>query len=267
MIDPDKIPSLLKSLGKNLEEKVSETLSGKKDDNKEREPDRWPPMRNEYMEFMEPDWEELDKKANIIVGKYAVVSGASGLLPMGLDAAAAAAVFSKMTTELSGVYQVIVTAKRARQMGWAIATTTGTVIGATLGIARLAQFIPGGYLYGAIAKAPIIGAVAWAAGDALKGYFRECRMGREPSLQALSESFANTLRFRLKTAKVDKADKATDSKTGTTVSANATTGSTASHGTVSDAVEKLASLHELMKAGAITEEEYEKKKVDLLKQI
>jgi uncharacterized protein (DUF697 family) len=262
MIDPEKIPSLLKSLGKNLEERVSETLSGKKDDDKEREPDRWPPMRNEYMEFMEPDWEELDKKANIIVGKYAIVSGASGILPMGLDAAAAAAVFSKMTTELSGVYQVIVSAKRARQMGWAIATTTGTVIGATLGIARLAQFIPGGYLYGAIAKAPVIGAVAWAAGDALKGYFRECRMGREPSLQALSESFAKTLRFKLKAVKTEVTEKATAK--ATTPSASTPPASTTS---VSDAVEKLASLHELMKAGAITEAEYEKKKADLLKQI
>jgi uncharacterized protein (DUF697 family) len=264
MIDPDKIPSLLKSLGKNLEEKVSETLSGKKDDTKEREPDRWPPMRNEYMEFMEPDWEELDKKANIIVGKYAIVSGASGVLPMGLDAAAAAAVFSKMTTELSGVYQVIVSAKRARQMGWAIATTTGTVIGATLGVARLAQFIPGGYLYGAIAKAPIIGAVAWAAGDALKGYFRECRMGREPSLQALSESFARTLRFKLKAAKKVAVETSADTKSATTATV---AGATVSPTSVSDAVEKLASLHELMKAGAITEDEYEKKKIDLLKQI
>jgi uncharacterized protein (DUF697 family) len=262
MIDPEKIPSLLKSLGKSLEEKAAETLSGKKADDKEREPDRWPPMRNEYMEFMEPDWEELDKKANIIVGKYAVVSGASGVLPIGLDAAAAAAVFSKMTTELSGVYQVIVSGKRARQMSWAIATTTGTVIGATLGIARLAQFIPGGYLYGAIAKAPINGAIAWAAGDALKGYFRECRMGREPSLQALSESFARTLKFKLKAVKKEVPLAGSDARAAT-----ASAPAAKSETSVSDAVEKLAGLHELMKAGAITEDEYEKKKADLLKQI
>ena len=36
---------------------------------------------------------------------------------------------------------------------------------------------------------------------------------------------------------------------------------------VSDAVDRLAQVHELMKAGAITPDEYEKKKAELLKQI
>ena len=207
MIDPEKIPGLLKSLGKNLEERVVETLSGKKEeDGKEREPERWPPMRNEYMEFMEPDWDELDKKANLLIARYAVVSGASSILPLGLDVAAATMTFSKMATELAGVYQVLVSAKRARQMGWAIATTTGTVLGATFGMSyaagKLAGLIPGaGYLVSVAIQAPIVGAVAWAAGDALKGYFRECRQGREPSLQTLKDSFAKTLHLKLKTVK------------------------------------------------------------------
>jgi hypothetical protein len=272
MIDPEKIPSLLKSLGKNLEEKVAETLSGKKekDDDKEREPDRWPPMRNEYMEFMEPDWDELDKKANIIVGKYALVSGATSILPLGLDVAGATMTFSKMATELAGTYQVIVSAKRARQMGWAIATTTGTVLGATFGAAyaagKLAALIPGaGYLVSVAIQAPIVGAVAWAAGDALKGYFRECRMGREPSLQSLSESFGKTLHLKLKTVKKKVTDTAGDKETTTTSAKPAT--AAPSETSVSDAVEKLASMHELMKTGAITPEEYEKKKAELLKQI
>jgi uncharacterized protein (DUF697 family) len=274
MIDPEKIPSLLKSLGKNLEEKVAETLSGKKekDDDKEREPDRWPPMRNEYMEFMEPDWDELDKKANIIVGKYALVSGATSILPLGLDVAGATMTFSKMATELAGIYQVIVSAKRARQMGWAIATTTGTVLGATFGAAyaagKLASLIPGaGYLVSVAIQAPIVGAVAWAAGDALKGYFRECRMGREPSLQSLSESFAKTLHLKLKSVKKKVEESAgKESATATTTSAKPAA-TTPSETSVSDAVEKLASMHELMKTGAITPEGYEKKKAELLKQI
>ena len=213
MIDPEKIPALLKSLGKSMEEKVVETISGKKDEeSKDREPERWPPMRNEYMEFMEPDWDELDKKANLLIARYAVMSGASSILPLGLDVAAATMTFSKMATELAGVYQVLVSAKRARQMGWAIATTTGTVLGATFGAAfvgaKLASFIPGaGYLVSVAIQAPIVGAVAWAAGDALKGYFRECRQGREPSLTALSDAFAKTLHLKLKTVKKEVADK------------------------------------------------------------
>ena len=273
MIDPEKIPGLLKSLGKNLEEKVAETFSGKKDDDKnERESERWPPMRNEYMEFMEPDWDELDKKANLLIARYAVVTGASSILPLGLDVAAATMTFSKMATELAGVYQVLVSAKRARQMGWAIATTTGTVLGATFGAAfvgaKLASFIPGaGYLVSVAIQAPIVGAVAWAAGDALKGYFRECRQGREPSLQALSESFGRTLHMKLKTVKKAPADAKTASPTATSASSSKATSAPAEPSSVSDAVDKLAQLHELMKVGAITPDEYEKKKTELLKQI
>ena len=147
------------------------------------------------MEYMEPDWEEIDKKANLIVARYAVVSGAANVLPFGLDVVAVTATFTKMTTELAGAYQVIVSAKRARQMGWAIATTTGTVLGAVYAGSRLAKLIPGAYFYGVLVQAPVVGAVAWAAGDALKGYFRQCRQGKEPGLQALTESFARTLRF------------------------------------------------------------------------
>lgn len=275
MIDPEKIPGLLKSLGKNLEERVVETLSGKKEeDGKEREPERWPPMRNEYMEFMEPDWDELDKKANLLIARYAVVSGASSILPLGLDVAAATMTFSKMATELAGIYQVLVSAKRARQMGWAIATTTGTVLGATFGMSyaagKLAGLIPGaGYLVSVAIQAPIVGAVAWAAGDALKGYFRECRQGHEPSLQTLKDSFAKTLHLKLKTVKREVENKVSGKTTtaSTSSSVSASTSAAPEPTSVSDAVDKLAQLHELMKVGAITPDEYEKKKAELLKLI
>ena len=200
-MDTDKIPFYLKKLGETVENKVSEAINGKESD--KRESAEFPPMRPEGMTFMEPDWDDIDRKADFIVGRYAVVSAAMNVLPMPFDVIGVTGTFAKMATELAGAYQVIVSAKRARQMGWAIATTTGSVLGAAYTGSRLVKFIPGGYWIGTAVQAPLVGAVAWAAGDALKNYFKQCRLGREPSIASLSESFAQTLHFRIKKAKVE----------------------------------------------------------------
>jgi hypothetical protein len=168
--------------------------------------------------------------------------------------------FTKMATELAGVYQVIVSNKRARQMGWAIATTTASVLGIAYAGSKLAKLLPGGYWIATAAQAPLVGAIAWAAGDALKNYFKQCRQGREPSIASLSESFGQTLRIRLKRAKIDKGEKATETAAATT----AVTAPTPTGPTVGDVVEKIAGLHELLRAGAITQEDYDRKKADLL---
>lgn len=269
-MDPESISFYLKKLGENARKKVAEQLTGESGDPSEREPSRWPPMRNEHMEYMEPDWDELDRKANGIIVTYTAVSAAANILPFGLDIAAVTGTFTKMATELAGVYQVIVSAKRARQMGMAIATTTATVLGGVYGAAyassRLVKLIPGaGYLVSVAIQAPITAAVAWAAGETLKNYFKDCRKGREPSLQSLTESFAKTLRIRLKTVKVPEKTSGSAASATSTASKPAATAPAAE--SVSDAVEKLASLHELMKAGAISLEEYEAKKRELLSKI
>lgn len=266
-MDPDKIPFYLRKLGEQVENRVANALGGRdedSDDGKKR-PTGMPPMRNEYMEYVEPDWEDLDRKANLIVARYTVVSTASNILPFGLDMVAVTASFTKMTTELAGVYQVIVSAKRARQMGWAIATTTGTVLGAAYAGSRIAKFIPGGYLVGVAVQAPLVGAVAWAAGDTLKDYFKQTRMGREPGIEGLRDSFAKTLRIRLKKVKID-APVAADA-TAADAATPAATKPAAETSSVSDAVEKIAGLHELLRQGAITQDEFDKKKADLLKQL
>lgn len=215
------------------------------------------------MDFMEPDWDELDRKANLIIARYTVISTASNVLPFGLDIIAVTATFTKLTTELAGVYQVIVSNKRARQMGWAIATTTGTVLGAAYAGSRLAKLIPGGYFFGVLVQAPIVGAVAWAAGDALKGYFKQTRKGNEPTLSSLTESFQNTLHLNLKRNKV-KPVAPVEAPAAPEVAAAAPAPAANGGGSVSDVVDKIAGLHELLRGGAITQAEFDKKKTELL---
>jgi uncharacterized protein (DUF697 family) len=272
MPDNDNILSIAKLLGDQAKKKVKEAL-GSEEDDKKRGPTPWPPMRNEDMSYMEPDWDELDRKANAIVLTYTTVSAAATVLPF-VDFAVVTMTFSKMATELSGVYQVLVSAKRARQMGWAIASTTGAVLGATMGAAyaasKIAKFIPGaGYLVSVAIQAPLTAAVAWAAGDALKNYFKACRQGRDPGIEALKESFTNTLHLKLKTVKLPGAKDAelAEPTAKTAASSAPASAPESSKDSVSDAVEKLATLHELLKQGAISQAEYDKKKTELLSRI
>jgi uncharacterized protein (DUF697 family) len=275
-MDRDNIPFYLRQLTTSIENKIADSLKSRdKEDNDEdlaaRHRNAMPPMRNEYMEFMEPDWDDIDRKANLIVARYTAISAAANVLPLGLDIVGVAASFTKMTTELSGVYQVIVSNKRARQMGWAIATTTGTVLGTVYAASRLVRFVPGGYFFGVLVQAPIVTAVAWAAGDTLKGYFKETRKGREPGIDALRDSFAKTLRIKLTRAKTVKgkgANAAAGTVTVTGTAAAATTApATAERTSVSDTVDKIAGLHELLRAGAITQAEFDATKGELLKKM
>jgi uncharacterized protein (DUF697 family) len=262
-MDPDSLTFALRKIGEQARRKVSESLKGESGDDSGAAPTTWPPLRSEGMDHMEPDWDELDKKANAIIVTYTAVSAVANILPFGLDIAAVTGTFSKMATELAGTYQVIVSAKRARQMGMAIATTTATVLGGAYGAAyagsRLAKLIPGaGYLVSVAIQAPLTAAVAWAAGDTLKNYFKDCRRGKEPSVQALSESFAKTLRVRLRDVRPPSQPSAP---------AGPPPAAEAPKEPVADAVEKLASLHELLRLGAISQEEYDAKKRELLGQI
>ena len=269
-MDTDKLPFYLRQLTNSWENKIADKL---KDRDKEGDDDResetpMPPMVAGGGLY-EPDWDDLDKKANLIIVRYTVVNTAANILPFGLDILAVTASFTKMTTELAGVYQVIVSNKRARQMGWAIATTTGTVLGVVYAASKLAAFIPGGYFFGVLFQAPIVGAVAWAAGDTLKGYFKETRRGREPSIEAIRDSFAKTLHLKLKSVKVDK----TVAKAGATSTATnaapavATAPAAEPSMSANDIVDKIAGLHELMRVGAITQAEYDKTKAELLRKM
>jgi uncharacterized protein (DUF697 family) len=260
-MEPDKVSFYLRKLGETVENRVADVIKGRDHDKTPAERPELPPMRNENMDFMEPDWDDIDRKADMIVARYAVVSAAMNILPLPFDVMGVTGTFSKMATELAGVYQVIVSNKRARQMGWAIATTTASVLGIAYTGSKLAKFIPGGYWIATAVQAPLVGAIAWAAGDALKNYFKQCRQGREPSIQSLSESFAHTLRIRLKKVKVEEAAK-TEAE-ATPAAAAAPT----SNGAVSSAVEKIAGLHELLRAGAITQEEFDHAKTDLLSKL
>lgn len=266
-MDGDKIPFYLKKLGETVENKVADALGGRSDDDKKRAESKstpLPPMRGEGMEYIEPDWDDIDRKADLIVARYAVVSAVWNVLPPPLDVMGVTATFAKMTTELAGVYQVIVSSKRARQMGWAIATTTASVLGIAFAGSRLVRFIPGGgWLASLLLQAPVIGAVAWAAGDALKGYFKATRMGAEPGMKSLQESFAKTLHLRLKKVKVEET---VDAEPAAAASVASTPAATAAP-KQSDSIEKIAGLHELMRQGAITQAEYEAKKAELLKQM
>jgi hypothetical protein len=131
---------------------------------------------------------------------------------------------------------------------------------------KLVKYIPGGgWLASLLLQAPIVGAVAWAAGDALKEYFKQTRKGVEPGITSLKDLFASRLHLNLKGGKNKngaKPEKDAPSKNGAagTVPAEATAAP-------SDVVEKIAGLHELLRQGAITQEEFDKKKTDLLSQM
>lgn len=220
--------------------------------------------------WLEPDWEELDRRANAIVARYAVVSGAWNVLPSPLDLMGVTATFAKMATELAGVYQVIVSSSRARQMGWAIATTTSSVLGVAFAGSKLVKFIPGGgWLASLLLQAPIVGAVAWAAGDALKDYFKQTRRGVDPGLNSLKELFSDRLHFKIKASKnganpdaAASASAGKPEKNGAAAPADATPAHSPT-----DVVEKIAGLHELLRQGAITQEEFDKTKATLLSQM
>ncbi|MDX1932962.1 MAG: DUF697 domain-containing protein [Capsulimonadales bacterium] len=260
-MERENIPFYLKKLGETVENRVTEAIRGKETDS-EKSNAPMPPMRGDNQEFMEPDWDDLDRKADLIIVRYTAVSAVMNILPMPFDVMGVTGTFTKMATELAGVYQVIVSNKRARQMGWAIATTTASVLGIAYAGSKLAKMLPGGYWIATAAQAPLVGAIAWAAGDALKNYFKQCRQGREPSVASLSESFAQTLRIRLKKASPEKTV-ATAAEAAPTTAAGTVTGPMA----VGDVVEKIAGLHELLRAGAITQEDFDRKKAELLSKL
>ncbi|MBC8136389.1 MAG: DUF697 domain-containing protein [Fibrella sp.] len=286
-MNPEDLPDYLKILGKQIENRVNSTFGEndkpKKNGDRDAQQNNDPGGRirmnaNGYAEF-EPDWDELDRRADRIVAGYSVVSAAGNVLPMPFDVLMVTATFSKMTTELAGVYQVIVSTKRARQIGWAIATTTGSILGLTYAGSSLMKFIPvAGWIASLAVQAPIIGSVCWAAGDALKQYFKACRQGVEPDINSLRDSFAKTLRIKLATVTAT-AEKATGLKMPTvdvsqTPPSNPTISVTPPSSApptepvaISDALEQIASLHELYRAGALSKDEYEKKKTELLKRI
>ena len=124
-MDSDNLPFYLKKIGQVIDKKFSDAVTGGDKTEVAKKETPMPPMRNENMDYMEPDWDELDKKADLIVARYSVVSAAMNILPLPFDVMGVTGTFSKMATELAGIYQVIVSNKRARQMGWAIARHHG----------------------------------------------------------------------------------------------------------------------------------------------
>jgi hypothetical protein len=90
-METDKIPSLLRRLVRPWRpdsrchegpRRKGESKRAKRD----AENDTMPRFRSENgMDFMEPDWDELDRKANLIIARYTVISTASNVLPFGLD--------------------------------------------------------------------------------------------------------------------------------------------------------------------------------------
>ena len=301
-MDEDDIPliwsAVKKTVGKQVKKVVDETVYGEK--NGQAKKSEWPSMKDEDLSVIEPDWEALDKKANVVIGTYTAISAVVNVLPMPFDVMAVTGTFSRMASELSGIYQVSITQKRARQMGWAIASTTSTVLGMTYGVSWVASrvirtfaLVPYIYLIASAAQMPLVAAIVWSAGDTLKSYFRECRQGREPSLAAFSEAFGKSLRLRLpkikqteenttvkvvsdetpKTGLVSKAKQGLRLVRGTKTEKVAETepeeeivlSTTAM--SASETVSQIGSLHELLRQGALTEEEFDAAKKDLLKKI
>lgn len=147
---------------------------------------------------MDIDWSELDRRADWIIKKYAVVSGAWNLLPPPFDIMGAAGTFSKMATELAGVYQVVMPGPRARQIGLAMATGTASVLGVAYAGSRLVKLIPGAGLgLALLVQGPMVALVAYAAGETLKDYFRKARAGLDLTINELKESFIKTLTSKL----------------------------------------------------------------------
>jgi uncharacterized protein (DUF697 family) len=144
------------------------------------------------------DWGDLDRRADWIIRKYSVVTGAWNVLPPPLDMMGAAGTFSKMATELAGVYQVMMPGARARQIGWAMASGTASVLGITYVGTRLLKLVPGaGPALSLLVQAPIVAAVAFTAGEVLKDYFKKARAGKELTTNELKDSFMRTLNMRI----------------------------------------------------------------------
>jgi uncharacterized protein (DUF697 family) len=305
-MDEDDIPliwtAVKKTVGKQVKKAVDETIYGEKNGTAKKS--EWPSMKNEDLEPVEPDWAALEKKANLVIGTYTAVSAVVNVLPMPFDVMAVTGTFSRMASELSGIYQVSITQKRARQMGWAIASSTSTVLGMTYGVSWVASrvirafaLVPYIYLIASAAQMPIVAAIVWSAGDTLKSYFRECRQGREPSIAAFSEAFAKSLKLRLPTIRRPEEAGATgdaksvegkESEGGGGLAGKAKRGLRLVRGTkpgtnevvvedepplsttamsASETVSQIASLHELLRQGALTEDEFDAAKKDLLKKI
>jgi uncharacterized protein (DUF697 family) len=143
---------------------------------------------------MDIDWNELDRKADWIIRKYAVVAGVWNILPPPLDIMGATGTFSKMATELAGVYQVVMPGSRARQIGVAMATGTASVLGVAYAGSKLVKLIPGAGLgISALIQGPMVALVAYAAGETLKDYFRKSRAGLDLTIVELKDSFVKIL--------------------------------------------------------------------------
>jgi uncharacterized protein (DUF697 family) len=120
------------------------------------------------------------------------------VLPPPLDMKGAAGTFSKMATELAGVYQVKMPGARARQIGWALAGGTASVLGVTYLGSRLVRLIPGaGTALSLLVQAPVVALVAYTAGEVLKDYFKKARAGKELTIGELKESFMRTLTMKV----------------------------------------------------------------------
>jgi uncharacterized protein (DUF697 family) len=144
------------------------------------------------------DWGDLDRRADWIIRKYSVVTGAWNVLPPPFDLMGVAGTFSKMATELAGVYQVMMPGARARQIGWAMASGTASVLGVTYVGSRLLKLVPGaGVALSLLVQAPVVAAVAYASGEVLKDYFKKARAGKELTVNELKESFVRTLTSRV----------------------------------------------------------------------
>src|SRR2546429_1428693 len=106
------------------------------------------------------DWGDLDRRADWIIRKYSVITGAWNVLPPPLDMMGAAGTFSKMATELASVYGVMMPGPRARQIGWAMASGTASVLGVTYVGTKLLKLIPGaGPVLSLLVQAPVVAAV------------------------------------------------------------------------------------------------------------
>jgi uncharacterized protein (DUF697 family) len=147
---------------------------------------------------MDIDWGELDRRADWIIKKYAVVAGVWNVLPPPFDIMGATGTFSKMATELAGVYQVVLPGARARQIGLAMAGGTASVLGAAYAGSRLIKLIPGAGLgLSILVQGPLVALVAFAAGETLKDYFRKARAGLDLSINELKESFIKILTIKI----------------------------------------------------------------------
>jgi hypothetical protein len=87
---------------------------------------------------------------------------------------------------------------RARQIGWALAGGTVSVLGVTYLGGKLLKLIPGaGTALSLLVQAPIVAAVAYTAGEVLKDYFKKAKAGKELTINELKDSFVRTLTTRV----------------------------------------------------------------------